>query len=75
MLPLGEDDALGRPLDWGQLREMAIAADEGGLDSVWGADYLIVHLWPRTAAAVVELCRAAEIGRGKADAWLESAHG
>jgi alkanesulfonate monooxygenase SsuD/methylene tetrahydromethanopterin reductase-like flavin-dependent oxidoreductase (luciferase family) len=41
MLPLGEDDALGRPLGWDQLRQMAVAADESGLDSVWGADHLI----------------------------------
>lgn len=41
MLPLGQNDALGRPLPWSELRAMAIAADEGGLDSVWGADHLI----------------------------------
>ena len=41
MLPLGEDDVLGRPVGWEQLRDMAIAADGGGLDSVWGADHLI----------------------------------
>ena len=41
MLPLGQNDALGRPLPWSDLRAMAIAADEGGLDSVWGADHLI----------------------------------
>ena len=41
MLPLGQNDALGRPLPWSQLRDMAVAADEGGLDSVWGADHLI----------------------------------
>jgi len=41
MLPLGEDDVLGRPVGWEQLRDMAIAADAGGLDSVWGADHLI----------------------------------
>jgi alkanesulfonate monooxygenase SsuD/methylene tetrahydromethanopterin reductase-like flavin-dependent oxidoreductase (luciferase family) len=41
MLPLGHNDALGRPLSWAELREMAIAADQGGLDSVWGADHLL----------------------------------
>jgi hypothetical protein len=35
-------------------------------------DHLIVHLWPRTAAAVTELARAAEIAR--ADARI-GAHG
>jgi alkanesulfonate monooxygenase SsuD/methylene tetrahydromethanopterin reductase-like flavin-dependent oxidoreductase (luciferase family) len=41
MLPLGHNDTLGRPLGWSELREMAVAADQGGLDSVWGADHLI----------------------------------
>ncbi|HEX7173605.1 MAG TPA: LLM class flavin-dependent oxidoreductase [Candidatus Limnocylindria bacterium] len=37
MLPLGESEAGG----WTNLRAMAVAADERGLDSVWGADHLI----------------------------------
>ena len=37
MLPLGESEAGG----WTNLRAMAIAAEEHGLDSVWGADHLI----------------------------------
>jgi probable F420-dependent oxidoreductase len=37
MLPLGESEAGG----WTNLRAMAVAADEHGLDSVWGADHLI----------------------------------
>jgi probable F420-dependent oxidoreductase len=37
MLPLGEDETAG----FTDLRTMAIAAEEGGLDSVWGADHLI----------------------------------
>ena len=37
MLPLGEDETNG----FADLRAMAIAAEEGGLDSVWGADHLI----------------------------------
>ncbi len=41
MLPLGQDDARGRPLAWDELARMAVAADEGGLDSVWGADHLV----------------------------------
>ena len=41
MLHLGQDDALGRPPSFETLREMAIAADASGLDSVWGADHLI----------------------------------
>ena len=37
MLPLGADETGG----FADLRAMAIAAEEGGLDSVWGADHLI----------------------------------
>ena len=37
MLPLGADETRG----FGELREMALAAEAGGLDSVWGADHLI----------------------------------
>jgi probable F420-dependent oxidoreductase len=37
MLPLGADETSG----FADLRAMAIAAEESGLDSVWGADHLI----------------------------------
>ncbi|MGQ0608368.1 MAG: LLM class flavin-dependent oxidoreductase [Chloroflexota bacterium] len=37
MLPLGEDETNG----FTDLRAMALAAEDGGLDSVWGADHLI----------------------------------
>jgi probable F420-dependent oxidoreductase len=37
MLPLGADETRG----WTDLRAMALAAEEDGLDSVWGADHLI----------------------------------
>jgi probable F420-dependent oxidoreductase len=37
MLPLADDETGG----FADLRAMAIAAEEGGLDSVWGADHLI----------------------------------
>jgi probable F420-dependent oxidoreductase len=41
MLPLGEQEKALRTLPWGELRAMALAAEESGLDSVWGADHLI----------------------------------
>lgn len=41
MLPLGEQENLRRTLPWEELRGMALAAEEAGLDSVWGADHLI----------------------------------
>jgi probable F420-dependent oxidoreductase len=37
MLPLAADETKG----WTDLRAMALAAEEDGLDSVWGADHLI----------------------------------
>jgi len=37
MLPLGEDDTTG----FSELLAMALAAENGGLDSLWGADHLI----------------------------------
>jgi alkanesulfonate monooxygenase SsuD/methylene tetrahydromethanopterin reductase-like flavin-dependent oxidoreductase (luciferase family) len=72
MLPLGQNDALGRPLPWAQLRDMAIAADEGGLDSVWGADHLIfrsrdgetsgIHECWTVLTAVAAVTKRVEIG-------------
>ena len=40
MLPLGEDETNG----FADLRAMAIAAEEGGLDSVWGHHRCRRHL-------------------------------
>lgn len=41
MLPIGEQEKVRRALAWGELREMALAAEESGLDSVWAADHLV----------------------------------
>ena len=43
MLALGEDDGLSRTLTWPELRDMALAAEASGLDSVFAADHLIFH--------------------------------
>jgi alkanesulfonate monooxygenase SsuD/methylene tetrahydromethanopterin reductase-like flavin-dependent oxidoreductase (luciferase family) len=43
MLPFGEDEATQRVPSWAHLRELAITADETGLDSIYGADHLIFH--------------------------------
>ena len=41
MLPIGEDEATGRPPSFDHLRAMTVAAEEGGLDSVWCADHVL----------------------------------
>lgn len=67
MLPLGESEAGG----WTNLRSMAVAADEEGLDSVWGADHLIfrddgetegIHECWTVLSAVAAVTSRVEIG-------------
>jgi probable F420-dependent oxidoreductase len=67
MLPLAEDETGG----FADLRAMAIAAEESGLDSVWGADHLIfrdggettgIHESWTTLTAVAALTSRVEIG-------------
>lgn len=41
MLPIGEDKATGQPPSFDHLRAMTMAAEEGGLDSVWCADHVL----------------------------------
>ena len=48
MLPIGEQEKSRRTLAWRDLREMALAAEMAGLDSIWAADHLIFQddgLW------------------------------
>lgn len=40
MLPIGEQEKAARTLPWSELREMALAAEASGLDSIWAADHL-----------------------------------
>jgi probable F420-dependent oxidoreductase len=67
MLPLGESETDG----WPTLRAMALAAEEHGLDSVWGADHLIfrdgeetegIHECWTVLTAVAALTSRVEIG-------------
>jgi len=71
MLPLGEDDGLGRTLTWPELRALALAAEDGGLDSIWGADHLLfangdrvegIHECWTVLTAVAALTHRVEIG-------------
>jgi len=41
MLPIGQDHAAGRPKSFEHLRAMTIAAEDGGLDSVWLPDHAL----------------------------------
>ena len=41
MLPIGEEEALGRPPSFEHLKAMTLAAEAGGLDSVWCADHVL----------------------------------
>jgi alkanesulfonate monooxygenase SsuD/methylene tetrahydromethanopterin reductase-like flavin-dependent oxidoreductase (luciferase family) len=71
MLPLAEQETLGRPLPWTELRDMTLAAEEGGLDSIWGADHLIfredgtssgIHECWTILTAVAAITHRVEIG-------------
>lgn len=43
ILLLGEDEAIGTPPPYAEIRANALAAEETGLDSVWVYDHLIYH--------------------------------
>lgn len=71
MLPMGEQEKSHRTLPWEELRDLALAAEESGLDSVWGADHLIfrdegassgIHECWTILTAVAAITRRVEIG-------------
>jgi alkanesulfonate monooxygenase SsuD/methylene tetrahydromethanopterin reductase-like flavin-dependent oxidoreductase (luciferase family) len=71
MLALGQDDGLERTLTWPELRDMALAAEDSGLDSVFAADHLVFHNDGRTEgihecwtllSAIAALTSRVEIG-------------
>lgn len=71
MLPLGDDEVTGRPVSFEELRDMAVAAEESGLDSVWGADHVLfrdgaqlsgIHECWTILSAVAAVTRRVEIG-------------
>ena len=71
MLPIGEQEKLGRALPWDALRDIALSAEEAGLDSIWAADHLIFRdgdTWSgiqecwTILAAVAAITQRVEIG-------------
>jgi alkanesulfonate monooxygenase SsuD/methylene tetrahydromethanopterin reductase-like flavin-dependent oxidoreductase (luciferase family) len=54
ILPLGDRDDLGRPFSYSQIRELALAAEAGGLDSVWVYDHLFYQFPDQDPAGVLE---------------------
>jgi probable F420-dependent oxidoreductase len=43
MLPLGEDDGVGRALTWQEIWTLAMEAEGSGLDSIAAPDHLVFH--------------------------------
>jgi alkanesulfonate monooxygenase SsuD/methylene tetrahydromethanopterin reductase-like flavin-dependent oxidoreductase (luciferase family) len=65
MLPIGQQELLAGPDRWSLFRDMTLAAEASGLDSVWcaGMSHVIAHVWPRTPEAVARLGAVAAMAR------------
>src|SRR3954464_9165731 len=71
VLPIGEDDAGGGIADYPAIRAVAVAADAGGFDSVWGFDHLLyrfdgettgIHECWTILSAIAEATSRVELG-------------
>ncbi len=54
ILPIGTQKDLGRPLTYPEIRDLALRAEDGGLDSVWIPDHLIYRFPEQPQAGVWE---------------------
>src|SRR6187397_2658870 len=71
-IPIGERGSERRASRYAEMRDMAVAAEHGGLDSVWVADHLFIvgdddeprGLWEATSilAALADATTRVEIG-------------
>src|SRR3954463_14440722 len=71
VLPIGEDDAGGGIADYGAIRDVAIATEAGGFDSVWVFDHLLyrfdgettgIHECWTILSAIAEATSRVELG-------------
>ena len=71
VLPIGEDDAGGGIADYPTIREVAVAAEAGGFDSVWVFDHLLyrfdgettgIHECWTILSAIAEATSRVELG-------------
>lgn len=72
ILLLGEDEAIGAPPPYAEIRANALAAEDSGLDSVWAYDHLVYHfpgkdpqgVWEgwTIASALAEATNRVELG-------------
>lgn len=54
ILPLGEEETLGRVISYPEVREIARRAENGGLDSIWVYDHMIFRFPERPQDGVLE---------------------
>jgi alkanesulfonate monooxygenase SsuD/methylene tetrahydromethanopterin reductase-like flavin-dependent oxidoreductase (luciferase family) len=54
ILPLGEDEELGRPQPYSYLRSLALQAEAAGFDSVWVYDHLLYRFPERPTLGIWE---------------------
>lgn len=70
IVPIGEEDELGQPPPYAQVREMALQAEAAGFDSVWMPDHFLFRL-PDQATFGVWECWSILTGLAEATERIE----